>query len=262
MTFTHRRIKAMKPTTDQKVAVVTGSSKGIGQAVAIRLAKDGYFVYVTYNTDEAGGHATVKEIEQVGGEACLQELDVTSEASVSRLMTLVGNEFGHLDVLVNNAVRDVSKSIEDSTFEEWQLAINTKLHGAWLSTKYALPLLKKSQNANVIIVSSSADDRPSPDILSYAIATAATNCFMKAMAIDLPRYGIRVNAVMPGETRTANWGELEKDDGLWKRFAERNPMKRVTTPEDVADAAMLLINDPHRFLNGNFFFVNGGNHLH
>lgn len=246
----------------QKVAVVTGSSKGIGKAIAIRLAKDGFFVYVTFHTDEAGGCSTVNEIKQAGGMASLQKLDVSNEASVSQLMALIDKEFGHLDVLVNNAVKDVSKRMEDSSFDEWKLAIDTKLHGAWLSTKYALPLLKKSENANVIMISSSADVSPSPDILSYAIATAALNAFIKAMAIHLPPYGIRVNAVMPGQVRTANWGELENDDELWKKFAEQNPMKRVATVEDVADAVMIFINDPHRFLNGNLFFVNGGNHLH
>lgn len=250
----------MNPAVYQKVAVVTGSSKGIGKAIAIRLAKDGYFVYVTYHTDEAGGRATVNEIKQIGGKAFLQKLDVRNENSVSQLMALVGNEFGHLDVLVNNAVQSIDKSMEDSSFDEWKLAFDTKIHGAWLSTKYALPLLRKSENANVIMVSSSADERPGPDILSYAIATAALNSFTKAMTIHLAP-GIRVNAVMPGQVRTANWGELEKDDELWRRFAEQNLMKRVATVEDVADAVIILINDPHRFLNGNFFFVNGGNHL-
>ena len=113
----------------------------------------------------------------------------------------------------------------------------------------------------MIIISSNADENPSPETLSYAIATAATTSFAKAMALHLPPYGIRVNAVMPGQVRTANWGELEKDDELWRSFAEANPMKRNATPEDVADAVLVLINDPHRFLNGNLLYVNGGNHL-
>lgn len=245
----------------QKVAIVTGSSKGIGKAIAIRLAKDDYFVYVTYHTDEKGGHNTVREIKNNGGVASLQKLDVSNEKSVSELMVLVKKEFGHLDVLVNNAERDIIKTIEDSSFDEWKLAINTKLHGAWLSTKYAIPLLKKSENANIIMISSSADERPSADILSYATATAALTSLTKSLAIHLPSYGIRVNAVMPGEVRTANWQGLEKDDVLWKGFADKNPMKRVATVEDVADAVVPLINDPHKFLNGNFIFVNGGNHL-
>ncbi|KKP58826.1 MAG: 3-ketoacyl-(acyl-carrier-protein) reductase [Microgenomates group bacterium GW2011_GWD1_33_9] len=245
----------------QKVAVVTGSSKGIGKAIAIRLARDDYYVYVTSFSDEVGGKNTVTEIEKTGGKASLQELDVTEEQSVLRLMKLVGKEFGYLDVLINNAERDIVKTIEDSTFEEWKLAIDTKLHGAWLSTKYAIPLLKKSKNANIIMISSNADERPAEDILSYATATAALTSFTKSLAIHLPKYGIRVNAVMPGQVRTDNWGDSKNNDELWKKFAEENPFKRVATVEDIADATILLINDPHKFLNGNFLFVNGGSHL-
>lgn len=246
---------------NKKIAIVTGSSRGIGKAIAIRLAKDGYFVYVTHFTNEVGGQSTVEEIKKVGGEAFLQKVDVANENSVKELMTQVEKDFGHLDLLVNNACRDVSKNMQESSFEEWKMAIDSKLHGAWLCTKYAIPLLKKSNNANVIFVSSNADEGPSPEILSYATATGALNSFIKAMAIHLPAFNIRVNTVMPGQTRTDNWGELINDDKLWQEFADTNPMKRVATVEDVADAIMPLINDPHKFLNGNFLYVNGGNHL-
>jgi len=246
---------------NNKVAVVTGSSKGIGKAIAIRLAKEGYFVFVTYFTDEKGGLDTINKIKEIGGGSALQKVNVANENEVIELMKKVENDFGHMDLLVNNACRDVSKNMQDSSLEEWKMAIDSKLHGAWLCTKYAIPLLKKSANANVIFVSSNADEAPSPEILSYAIATGALNSFIKAMAIHLPEFGIRVNTVMPGQVRTDNWGELINDDKLWQTFADTNPMKRVTTVEDVADAMMLLINDPHKFLNGNFLYVNGGNHL-
>lgn len=241
--------------------MVTGSSKGIGRAMAIRLASDGYFVYVTYNTDLAGGQYTVDKINNSSNNAALCELDVTSEESVIKLMNLISEKSGHLDVLVNNAERDVIKNFEEYTFDEWKMAMNTKVHGAFLCTKYAIPLLKKSDNPNVIMNSSSADQNPPVDAISYATATAALTSLTKSFAIHLPKYKIRVNAIMPGEVRTANWGPMEKDDQLWQQFAEANPMKRVATVEDVADAIMPLINDPHRFLNGNFLYVSGGGHL-
>lgn len=245
----------------QKIALVTGSSKGIGKAIARRLAQENYTVIVTYHTDKAGGEETVKEIEKLGKEAYLCRLDISNETNVQEVMKSIEERYGHLDVLVNNAVRSIDKSIEESSFEEWKLGIDTKLHGAWLATKYALPLLKNSDNANVVFVSSNADDRPSSEILSYAVATGAINTLIKALATHLPSYGIRVNAVMPGQTRTDNWGELKNDDALWQQLAEQNPMKRVTMPEEVADAVLLLINDPHKFFNGNLFYVNGGGHL-
>lgn len=244
-----------------KVAVVTGSSKGIGQAIAIRLAKEGYFVYVTYFTDETGGKKTITEIEKIGGKALLQKVDITNEASVSSLMKAINKGHGYLNVLVNDAAKSVDKKMEDLTLEEWKLAFDNKLHGAWLATKYALPLLKKSNNANVIFINSSADEKPSPEVLSYAVATGALNSLIKALIIHLPPFGIRVNAVMPGPTRTDNWGDLINNEKLWQDFAKRNPMKRVTTFNDITNAVMFLINDPNKYLNGNFLFVNGGNHL-
>ena len=246
---------------NKKVALVTGSSKGIGKAIALRLSKDGYFVYVTYLTDQKGGEETVKQIAKDGGKAVLHKVDVRSEQDVINVMKSIEKESGHLDLLVNNAEHDIMKTIEDSTFDDWKMAIDSKLHGAWLCTKYAIPLLAKSENANIIMISSSADESAPADILSYATATAALTSLTKNLAVHLTKYGIRVNAVMPGEVRTANWQGLENDDEAWKGFAEKNPMKRVATVEDVADAVMPLINDPHKFLNGNFLFVNGGNHL-
>jgi NAD(P)-dependent dehydrogenase (short-subunit alcohol dehydrogenase family) len=251
----------MEKQKHQKVAIVTGSSKGIGQAIAIRLAKDGYFVYVTYHTDEKGGQSTLKEIKKNGGEGVLEKLDVTNEESVMHLMNTVKKEFGYLDVLVNNAERDICKDIENSTFEEWKLAIDVKVHGAWLSTKYALPLLKKSEDPNIIMVTTSADERPPEDVLTYAVASGAVNCFTKAITKHLAKYRIRVNAVSPCQVRTANWGDLQFNDEFWRNVAQENPFGRVATVEEVADAVMIPLNDPHKFLNGNFIYVDGGSHL-
>lgn len=234
----------------QKVALVTGSSKGIGQAIAIRLAKDGYIVYVTYNRTREGGEDTVATIEKAGGKAILCNVDITRESMVEELFNDISKRFGFLNVLVNNAGLDVSKQIEKSTLAEWKLAFDTKVHGAWLCTKYAIPLLAKSDNPNIIVVSSTADKRPPADVLSYATATSAVNCLVKAWSVHLAEaYRIRVNAVMLGPTRTDNWGDLKNDTEFWKKFAKDNPLGRVGTPEEAADAVSFLINDPHRFIN-------------
>jgi NAD(P)-dependent dehydrogenase (short-subunit alcohol dehydrogenase family) len=244
-----------------KVAIVTGSSKGIGQAIAIRLAKDGFFVYVTYLTDKTGGEDTLKIIQQNDGVGTLVKLDVTDENCVISTMKQIESEYGYLDVLVNNAERDVCKDIEESTFEEWKLAIDIKIHGGWLSTKYALPLLKKSDNPNIIMVTTTADERPPAEILTYAVASGAVNTFTKAIAIHLAKYKIRVNAVSPCQVRTDNWGDMKNDDGFWEQIANDNPLGKAATAEAVADAVMIPINDPHKFFNGNFFYVDGGSRL-
>lgn len=251
----------MQELQSKKVAVVTGSSKGIGKAIAVRLAKENYFVFATYFSDKAGGEDTIDQILKHGDEGELVYLDVTSENSVKALMEKVEKQFGYLDLLVNNAVRSVDKTIEESTYEEWKQAIEGKVNGMWLATKYAIPLLKKSGNANVILVSSNADKNVGAEVTSYGVATAGANCLMEALALYLPKYGIRVNSVMPGPVRTDNWGELKNDDNLWKNFAKNSPMGKVAIPEQIAEAMMTLINDPYKYLNGVSLFVGGGSHL-
>lgn len=247
--------------SNDKVALVTGSSKGIGQGIAVRLAQAGYVVYVTHHADKAGGETTLSHIQNGGFSAHLVKLDVSDEASVRAVMQHIQSDYGHLDLLVNNAARDISNPMEKSSYADWKLAFDTKVHGAWLCTKYALPLLRKSQTPNVIMVSSNADERPDAAILSYAVATAAVNSMTKALAIHLGKEKIRVNAVMPGPVRTDNWGELREVDAFWQKMASENPLGRVATVEDVADAVLLLVEDKNQFFNGNFLFVNGGSHL-
>ena len=164
-----------------KVALVTGSSKGIGQAIAIRLGAEGYYTYVTYRTDKRGGEQTVKRIKASGNAASLLHLDVRSEESVQNVFKMVADEQGYLNVLVNNAGIEIPKNIEEDSFDEWRAVTETKINGSFLCTKYALPLLKGADNANLIFITSSLGDRPSPDYLAYCIGTAGIIAFVKAM---------------------------------------------------------------------------------
>ncbi len=244
------------------VALVTGSSKGIGKAIVKKLAKEGYFVYITYCSDKLGGEKTLEEIETEGGRGHLVQLDVRSLESVQQVMTRIDADFHHLNVLVNNAATEIAKNIEDASFEEWHTVTQTKIDGAFLCTKYAIPLLKKADNANVIVISSYDGEKPQADYIGYCVGAAGVIAFTKAMATYLPQYGIRVNAVSPGTTRTPLWDKLGgEDEEMWKGFANNNPMKRIPTVEDVAEATFMLINDPTGYLNGNFLYVNGGSHL-
>ena len=251
----------MAKNSKQKIALVTGASKGIGKAIALRLSSIGYYVYVTYHSDLDGGKKTLKEISSSGAKGGLHKLDVRDESSVKSLMDKIDEEYGHLDLLVNNAVKELSKPIEEASLDDWKTVLSTKLDGAFLTTKYAIPLLKKSENPNLVNIATYEGERPVADFLAYGVANAGLIAFTKAMATYLPRYGIRVNAIMPGEVRTPLWGDGYNDDKLWKELDEANPMGRVAGVKDVADALILLTEDPNKFLNGNFLFVNGGKHL-
>jgi NAD(P)-dependent dehydrogenase (short-subunit alcohol dehydrogenase family) len=245
----------MKPRT----ALITGSSKGIGKAIAKRFAKEGFVVFVTYHVDKKAGQQTVREIQEQGGIAHLLQLDVCSEESVVSAFEKFRKDFNFLNVLVSNAGIEIPKNIEDASFDEWRIVTETKINGSFLVTKYALPLLKLAENANLIVISSRYGEKPDPDFIAYCIGSAGLIAFTKAMALSLPKYGIRVNAISPGPTRTPMWNRLGgHNEEMWERFSKQNPMGRNPTVDDIAETAWLIVNDPTRYMNGNFIYVDGG----
>jgi NAD(P)-dependent dehydrogenase (short-subunit alcohol dehydrogenase family) len=245
-----------------EAALVTGSSKGLGAAISRVLAERGYYVYITDHEDHTAAEQTADEIRSVGGQAEVLSLDVTSERSVLTAFAVIGRSDHRLAVLVNNAATEVARNIEEATLSEWTSVIATKLDGSWLCTKYALPMLKQARNPNIVFVTTGDSERPDPEYLAYSAATAGVIAMAKALARSLPRYGIRVNVVSPGPVRTPLWDSMRSnDDALWRDLAGRNPLGRVATPEDIAEAVWVLVNDPTRYLNGNVIYVNGGSHL-
>lgn len=245
--------------SEHRVIAITGASKGIGAQIARRYGALGCAVYVTYRTDEAGARTVAAQVEEAGGVGHVVALDVKDEASVRHLYDEIDRDHGCLDVLVSSAVQEIAKTIEDATFDEWHTVLLTKLDGAFLNTKYALPLLKRSKNGSVVYITSFDGEMPDGDYIGYQTGTAGLIGLAKAMAVYLPRFGIRANALSPGAVRTPLWDALGgEDESMWAGFAKRNPMGRIATTEDVADACVFLTEDPHRFINGNFLYVDGG----
>lgn len=248
-------------TAAMQIAVVTGASKGIGAAIARRLATADYHVVVTYFRDADGGKRTVDDIAAAGGTATLAELDVRDEESVNRLFSGVDAAHGQVDLLVNNAAKEVSKPLDQASFDEWRTVLSTKLDGAFLCTRAAAPLFAKAEAPSMIAISTFEGEQPSPDYPAYGVANGGLNAFVKAMALWLPSVGARANAVCPGPVATPLWGPDENNDELWTELASKNPVGRNATPGDVAEVVLMLAKEPTRMINGSFIFVNGGNHL-
>lgn len=247
-----------------KVALVTGSSQGIGAAIAKHLGANGYKVVVTYknNKDKAG--SVVEHITSHVGSAVALQLDVTDEDSVRKCFKQVSAEFGHLNVLVNNAGTDGLSPIETASFEKWKEIVGPKIDGNFLCTKYALPLLKKVKKSDLIVIMSSLGDNPDIKDIAYSVGTAGAVAFVKAMALALAKYGVRTNGVGPGEVRTglSYWQEQGlTSDETWDGFAKSNPLGRVATPEDIAQTVLTIVENPTQFWNGNFIYVTGGGHI-
>ncbi|MCL4364545.1 SDR family oxidoreductase [Patescibacteria group bacterium] len=245
-----------------KTALITGSSQGIGRAIAIKLAMEGYTVFITYFRNKEKGERTIAEIKKKGGRCFLIKTNVCSEKSVKRTIEFIRKKTGHLNILVNNAGIEVPKTIEEVSLGEWNRVVDTKINGNFLCTKYAFPIMKNQENANLLIIVSSLGERPDYNYPAYSIGCAGTIAFMKMMAQQLGKFGIRTNAVAPGTTRTAIWDSMDgKNEAMWKKFAKNNPMSRISTPEDIANAVSMLINDKSLYLNGNIIYANGGSHL-
>lgn len=247
-----------------KVAVVTGSSKGIGAGIAKELGSKGYSIVVTYKNHEAEANKVADFINSTGGHAVVVQLDVTSEESVKKCFDFVSAEFGKLDVLVNNAGADHIAPIESTTYEQWKEITGPKIDGNFLCTKYALPLLRNARKADLIVIMSSLGDRPDPEDAAYSVGTAGAVAFVKAMTLALAKYGIRTNGVGPSDTRTNLDYYKEKGittDEEWDKIAKNNPLGRATTPEDVGQTVLTIIENPTQFWNGNFVYVTGGSHL-
>lgn len=243
-----------------QVALVTGSSKGLGAAAARRFAAAGYHAVVTYLSDHGAGKAVVDDIVSSGGSATLHQLNVRSEDSVIALMSSLDSRHGRLDALVSSAATEIAKPVDEATLEEWHTVLLTKLDGAFLITKHAVPLLRKAENPSLTYITSIDGERPKGDYLAYQVGTAGLIAMTKANAVYLTRkYGIRVNAVSPGPVRTSLWDPLGgENEQMWQRFEQSSPVGRIATVDDVADACLYLAEDRRRFLNGVFLAVDGG----
>jgi len=247
-----------------KVAVVTGSSQGIGAGIAKLLAEKGYTVVVTYRSNKEKADNVVEYILSKGGEAVALELDVTSEQSVKACFEKISSQFGKLNVLVNNAGADGLTPIETASYEKWREIVGPKIDGNFLCTKYALPLLQKCDKSDLIVIMSSLGDVPDVKDIAYSVGTAGAVGFVKVMARALAQYGVRTNGVGPTSVRTT-LGYYEESnltsDEAWKELAKSNPLGRVATVEDVAQTVLTVIDNPSQFWNGNFIYVTGGDHI-
>jgi 3-oxoacyl-[acyl-carrier protein] reductase len=248
--------------SDKRVALVTGSATGIGRALALALAKAGYNVVVNYSRSELEAKQTASTCEQAGAETLLVRCDVADEAGVVAMVEAIKKKFGRLDVLCNNAgttVTTLAREFESVTAEEWDRVFGVNVKGVFLVTKHAAPLLRQSSDACILNTNSVVGARPGPQPLPYSASKGALWTMTKALAGALGPDGIRVNGVAPG-WMAGEWMERmlgERYEKLMDSRAKQTPLRRVVTPEDVAAAAMSLI-DGNKGVSGHILVVDGG----
>ncbi len=241
-----------------KVALVTGGSRSIGRAIALALAREGANVAVNYVTHAADAKSVVGEIEAMGRTGLAVQADVGDRAQVTAMVDRVEKHLGPISVLVSNA--GVQKRIFFVDFEEgdWDWIINTNLKACFLVGQAVARRMKERGYGKIINISSEAAGFPAPRMSAYCVSKAGIAMLTKCMALELAQYGIRVNALAPGLTRTdINRKDLDDPAFLQARVA-RIPLGRVMSPEDLVGAAVFLAAPESDSMTGQTLQVDGG----
>lgn len=245
-----------------KVAIVTGSSKGIGRAIVLAFAKSHTYTGIVVNArkiDEA--ERVAKEVQNIGNCDSISVIaDVSQEADCIRLIDEIVKHYGRIDVLVNNAGIQQEVSFEDTSIEVWQKIIAVDLTGPFVCSREAVKhMLNQNPKGGCIInISSVHQIIPKPHYLPYATSKAGIEMMTKTMALELAQDNIRVNAVAPGAIETEMNQELKDDKAELNKVLRRIPLRRIGTPEEIANMVEFLASDKASYVTGSTFFVDGG----
>lgn len=244
-----------------QTAVVTGASRGIGKEIALELARNGYGVAVNYYNDPASlVDATVAEIRGVqgGGETDVLaiEADIRSSSQVAAMFERVIGAFGRLDLLVNNAGVQTWKPLLDVTEEEWDLVIDTNLKGCFLCTQQAARYMKDHGGGSIVNLGSGCNKLAFPSLVAYTASKGGIEMLTKEAAVELGRYGIRVNCIAPGSIESERTRAEDPDyAGTWSKLT---PLGRVGTAADIAPAVVFLASQGASFISGQTIWIDGG----
>ncbi len=243
-----------------KVAIVTGSSKGVGEGIARVFSREGANVVVVCRTEDAG-KKMAEELGASEGRAIFVRTDVTSSESIQNMINTTIKTFGKLDILVNNAGYHISKNVEQTSEQEWKFIINTNLRSTFLCSKYAIPHLRKTKG-NIINISSMVGLVGQPNAGAYSATKGGQIAMSKGMAIDFAPDGIRVNVICPGWIQTPlveDWFSQQKDPEAARKYIfSRHPIGRIGTIEECGKAALYLVSDDAAFVTGITLNIDGG----
>ena len=246
-----------------KVALITGSSRGIGAAIARAFASEGAAVAINYKTDLTAASDVVNNCEQLGGVGQSFKADVTNPRECENLVGKVQSEFGKIDILVNNAFRpfrftpEKRKMFWDLNWDHYQSQIEGSLLSTHSLSKAVLPLMQKKATGSIINITTDLIARPSIPYHEYTTAKSALTGFSKNLAVELGPFGIRVNCVAPGlvyPTRSS----ADTKENIKETIISQTPLRRIASPDDVAGAVLFLGSDWSKFITGQTIYVDGG----
>jgi NAD(P)-dependent dehydrogenase (short-subunit alcohol dehydrogenase family) len=244
-----------------QVAMITGGTSGIGEAIALLLAREGAAVSITGRSRERG-EAVVSKIQQAGGKAVFIQSDTRKSEDCRRAVGETLQAFGRIDILVNNAGVFYAHTILDCPEAEWDEQVDSKLKGTFLMSKFALPALIEQGRGTIINISSGWGLVGGDRAVAYCAANGGVVLLTKAMAIDHGRQGIRVNCICPGDVLTPMLPADAEVRGLkWEEYlagCANRPLGRIGTADEIAQAALFLASDDSSFITGTSLVVDGG----
>lgn len=239
-----------------KTALVTGASRGIGRAIAVKLAQDGYFITVNYKENTAAAEETLSIIRAQGGKGALYRADISDGKAVSEMLEKITTETGGAEIVVNNAGIAEQIMFCDITEEKWDRMFNVDVKGAYLVTQAALPFMIHQKYGRVINISSMWGVSGGSCEVHYSAAKAALIGMTKALAKELGPSGITVNCIAPGVITTEMNSHL--DGETLDLLRDEAPVMRLGTPEDVAEAVSYFASQKAGFVTGQVLSVDGG----
>ena len=242
-----------------KVAIVTGGSQGIGRAVAKAYAREGARVVVVNAGNPERGQEVADEIEAEGGTACSIRADVTSKAELDSLVKQVVERYGTVDILFQAAGMMINKPVEEYTEEDWDRTIDVNLKGSFLSAQAVIPLMKEKRSGKIIFIASIAGTRAFPNSVPYCASKGGVLMIAKALAAEIAKDGINVNAISPGNTATPLNQHLQDDPEFVKLLESKTPTGRAyISTDEMAGAAIFLASDDASAVHGLDLIVDDG----
>jgi len=241
-----------------KVALVTGSSRGVGRAIALAYAREGASVVVNYTSNQTAGEEVISAIREMGGKAILVKADVAKAADAEALVQKGIEEFGDLDILVNNAGFSRPAMLLKMTEDQWDQVLDIHLKGAFFCTQFAARHMTEKSKGKIINVMSVAGIVGTVGQINYSAAKGGILSFTKSAARELARYNICVNVICLGIVATDMTEKIRTDEKLKEIYMNRILLKRFAEPDDISPAFIFLGSDEASYITGQLLCVDGG----
>lgn len=243
-----------------KIALITGSDSGIGQATAIEFAKEGADVFITWHTDKEGAEKTLKQVENAGRRGIIFQVDVSDEKQVEKMFDKAIEDFGTVDILMNNAGMDAQGiKVADLSTEKWHKAFRTNVDGYFFCARRFINIRKKMGGKGKIInVTSVHEEQPRAGAADYDCTKGAIRNLTRTLALELAEDGINVNNIAPGMVLTPFNQEAKDDEEVRKKQVQSIPMKRAAQPEEIGRLAVFLASKDSDYVTGSTYVMDGG----